>query len=109
MHIEDIKSWDKLPVADRLIYLRGFFRIGHIKQAKRHELEEFMVLLANTPFTDNPAAKEETERYASVVQHLLQVRISEELHWRSLWFGILAAVVGSLLTLAVQYASRGLR
>jgi hypothetical protein len=101
MHTADIKNWDKLPVADKLIYLRGFFRIGHIKHATRKELEDFLVLLAITPFTDNPKAMGETERYASVVQHLLQVRISEELHWRSFWVSIFAISI-SILALVVS-------
>src|SRR5947207_2618361 len=99
MNASDIPQWDKLPVEDRRVNLRGFFKNGDIKRAKRHELEDFLVLLAITPFTDHPADKEETERYVSVVQHLLQVRISEELHWRSMVAAGIAAVISALALL----------
>lgn len=103
MNASDIPHWEKLPAADRLIYLRAFFSKGDVKRATRQELEDYMVLLAITPFTDNPKAHEEAERFTSVVQHLLQVRISEELHRRSYRLSVAAIIVSALAALAAIF------
>jgi hypothetical protein len=95
MDYTDIKTWEAQSEEEKLLYLRGFFRIGYVKRANRAELEDFLVLLAITPFTDNPLAKE-TERYATIVQHFWQVRVSEEFHWRSMSITVAALVISCL-------------
>jgi len=101
MHISEIKNWGKLPVTDRRIYLRSFFMDGSIKSAFRSELEEFMVVLAMCPGREQHHADlEETERFAIVIQHLLQVGISEELHRRSYRLDISAIIISALAALA---------
>jgi len=100
MHTSDIKSWDKLPIEDKRIYLRAFFMDGSIKRAARAELEDFFVMLAMCPGREgHHADREELERFGTVVQHLLQVRISEELHWRSYRLAVWAIIISGLAAL----------
>ena len=74
--------------------LRGKFRHGDIIQATRQELEEYLVVLANTENEEGlnmPSGyKSETEAFATVIRHLLQVRLGEELHERSHRLSVLA-------------------
>lgn len=89
----NIPNLEKMRWEDQRVYLRAFFIDGRITSASRKELEWFLVILANTP---PEQFKEETERYESVVSHLLQVRISEELHVRSVRWSVIAIVISSL-------------
>jgi hypothetical protein len=101
MHTSEIKSWDKQSWNDRRIYLRAFFMDGSIKQATRRELEEFLVVLANATPADSRREDDraEMEKHAVVIRHLLQVRLGEELHWRSIWLSVLAIVISALAAL----------
>ena len=105
LHLKDISSWERQSEADKMIYLRGFIKMRHIKSVTTDELVEFLVLLANTPFTNDAAAKEEVERYTSLVQHLLQVRLTESLHRRSMIAAVLALVISALALVASWRAS----
>ncbi len=96
LHISDIESWEALSEADKMTYLRGFIKARHIKGVTTDELVEFLVLLVNTPFTDKPREKEEVERYTSLVKQLLQVRLTESLHRRSMIAAGLALVLSVL-------------
>jgi hypothetical protein len=103
MHIADVQDWDKLSWENKRIYLQGVFTRGEILESTRQELEVFLVVLANA----NPAAFSKEldmalmEKQAIVIRHLLQIRLGEELHWRSYWVSILAIVL-SFLALIVS-------
>jgi hypothetical protein len=98
MHTSEIKSWDKQSWNDKRIYLRAFFMDGSIKHSTRSELEEFLVVLAMATPADSRREDDraEMERHAVVIRHLLQVRLGEELHWRSIWLSVIAIVVSAL-------------
>ena len=98
MHTSDIKSWDKQSWNDKRIYLRSFFMDGSIKHSTRSELEEFLVVLAMATPADSRREDDraEMERHAVVIRHLLQVRLGEELHWRSFRLSVIAIVVSAL-------------
>jgi len=98
MHTSEIKSWDKLPWNDRRVYVRAFFTDGSIKHSTRKELEEFLIVLANATPADSRREDDraEMEKHAVVIRHLLQVRLGEELHWRSIRLSVLAIVVSAL-------------
>jgi hypothetical protein len=98
MHTTDISSWDKQSWNDKRIYLRAFFMDGSIKHSTRKELEEFLVVLANATPADSRREDDraEMEKHAVVIRHLLQVRLGEELHWRSIRLSVLAIVVSAL-------------
>ena len=111
MNASDIPHWDKQSVADKLIFLRAFFLKGDIKRAKRHELEDYLVVLATVTDRDNPKQQDEIQRFRTVVQQLLEIRISEELHDRSiLWsrvaigISILALMLSGWQALEAHFA-----
>ena len=95
MHTSDIKSWDKLPWNDRRVYVRAFFTDGSIKHSTRKELEEFLIVLANATPADSRREDDraEMEKHAVVIRHLLQVRLGEELHWRSIYIAAGAVII----------------
>jgi len=101
MHTSDIKSWDKQSWNDKRIYLRAFFMDGSIKHSTRKELEEFLVVLAMATPADSRREDDraEMERHAVVIRHLLQVRLGEELHWRSIYLAIFALIISALALL----------
>jgi hypothetical protein len=75
-------------------YLRTKFTSGEITQATRKELERYLVVLANADERiSNPRYKPETEAFGIVIRHLLQVRLGEELHWRSIKVSLLAVAI----------------
>jgi hypothetical protein len=85
--------------------LRGRFLQGTIANASRKELEYYLIVLANSTLINGsavptPAHAVETDALANAVRHLLQVRISEELHWRSMVAARIAAGI-SVLALCV--------
>src|ERR1035438_10515336 len=80
--------------------VNNVFNTGEINKASRAQLEEYLVILCNVEDSDFPNPKARNERYALVVSHLLNVRISEELHrvserrsWCAIGISILAVVV----------------
>src|ERR1017187_5357875 len=85
--------------------LRGYFTLGTITKATRKELEHYLVVLANS--TDSKSSSlenSEAERFAVVIKHLLDVKISEELHEKSVktskrafWLSIAAITVSLLM------------
>jgi hypothetical protein len=82
-------------------YLKSIFTQKDIANASRQNLEEFLIVLANTIHAGDARYKEETECFASVVRHLLQVCIEEELHQRSVrvsWFAIGISILALLLS-----------
>jgi hypothetical protein len=79
---------------DERTNLRTKFSSGEITQATRKELEKYLVVLANADERiSNPRYKPETEAFGLVVRHLLQVRLGEELHWRSIKVSLLAVAI----------------
>ena len=75
-------------------YLREKFSSGDITKATRKELERYLVVLANaTPNGYAPGYREEADRFAVVIRHLLQIRLGEELHEKSHRISVLAFVV----------------
>ena len=80
--------------------LRVRFTTGDITKAKRKELERYLVVLANANppggINPHPSYNIETETFATVVRHLLQVRLGEELHWRSIKVSGIAIVISLL-------------
>lgn len=82
------------------VYLRSMFSKDTITQASRRDLERALVILAHAGEKD-PWPKE-TENFRSTVTQLLQVRVAEELHSRSLHLSrwAIAVSVGSLLVSA---------
>jgi hypothetical protein len=78
-------------------YLRSRFRRGVIVNATRKDLERAIVILAHA--ADKDAWPHETEIFRSTVSQLLQVRISEELHWRSMVAAAVAAAISALALL----------
>jgi carbon starvation protein CstA len=100
--------------------LVAHFRKGDIAGAKREELEWFMVVLANTPSRAANTAEathakheSETRLFADIIQHLLVVRVAEELHGKShnlsVW-ALVVAVAAALFALgAVVSAERLVR
>lgn len=62
--------------------LRIKFSTGDITKATRPELERYLVVLANSRapagLTPDAIYTPETEAFAAVVRHILQVRLSEE-------------------------------
>lgn len=106
MNASDIPNWDKQPSADRLVYLRAAFLSYDIKNAKRRDLEDYLVVLANAKGRDTQEQRDEIARFGVTVQQLLQVRISEELHWRSMIAAALALVI-SVLSLYVAWHKNG--
>ena len=81
--------------------VRNAFATGKIGAASRKELEHYLIVLANTRRMGDQNWQADTEAFASVVRQLLQVRISEELHWRSMVAAGIAALI-SLLSLGVS-------
>jgi hypothetical protein len=82
-------------------YLKSIFTQKDIANASRQNLEEFLIVLANTIHAGDARYKEETECFASVVRHLLQVCIEEELHQRSVrvsWFAIGISILALALS-----------
>ena len=76
------------------------FKDGSVLDADRRTLERWMVALAEV----RPSV-EDTERWnvrrADAIKLLLQVRITERLHWWS-WFLSLSALVVAVLALVVS-------
>jgi hypothetical protein len=111
MNASEIPNWHKMPIADRFIYLRSAFIQGDIKDASRRDLEDYLVVLANTERHNNLKQQEEIERFRAVVRQFLDIRISEELHDRSvLWsrvaigISILALVLSGWQALEAHFA-----
>ena len=74
--------------------LREKFTTNAIINAKRKELEQCLVILANSAGdTTNAQAKAETERFSMVVSQLLQVRINEELAKRASNLSLCAIII----------------
>lgn len=76
--------------------LRELFTNGDITKAKRKELERYLVVLANSRAPADysvPDFFQETKAFATVVRHLLQVRLGEELHEKSHRTSVLALAV----------------
>ena len=95
----DYKSWD-----DQRKELGRAFTKDAIAIASRRELEHYMIVLANTVRTGDENYRRETDRFAEVVRHLLQIRISQELHGESSRISRRAVVV-SLWSLLVAAAA----
>src|ERR1051326_4382398 len=83
--------------------LRLIFKEKKIVSASRRELEHYLIVLANTRRTGDQNWQADTECFATVVRHLLQIRISEELHWRSM---VAAGVSALLAALSVSEIGR---
>ena len=80
--------------------LRARFAAGDITIAKPKELEWYLVVLANSRWTtdmpgNQPLHKEETETYATIIRHLLMIRLGEELHAKSHKISVWALVVAT--------------
>ena len=82
-------------------YLRSQFRRGVITGASRKDLERALVILAHS--ADQDPWPKETEIFRATVSQLLQVRISEELHWRSMVAAGIAAVISFLALFVSGY------
>ena len=67
--------------------LRTRFSNGDIIKATRKELEEYLIVLANSLWPEEAgrraAHEAETEAFSIVLRHLLAIRLGEELHQRS--------------------------
>ncbi len=85
------ESWD-----DKYRKMKDDFNLDKIATSSRKQLEHYLVIIANTPMAD----KTEAERYASVIRHLLQVRINEELHNKSYKLSVIAIVVAAIAAVA---------
>jgi hypothetical protein len=94
----NIPHWDKLSIEDRRTYVRGFFINGKIKKATREQLEDYLITMANAPYDGKREYQEEQERFSVAIRHLLQTRISEDLHRKSMRLSI-AAIIISFLSL----------
>ena len=93
----DYTSWD-----DQRTELRRKFTTDKITKSTRKELEHYLVVLANSTRKGDTSHHDETERFESVISHLLHIRISEQLHWRSMVAAGIAIVV-SVLALVQGY------
>lgn len=88
--------------------LQAPFRTGDITKASRKELEWALVVLAHADDKPDAYAKQ-TPHFRAVVGQLLHIRISEQLHWRSMWMSFAALVVSIVVavTMVVQTLQRG--
>ncbi len=77
------------------------FDTDAIATEPRHKLERYLVTLAQVKMA-SVENQDWNNRRADVIRHLLQVRISEELHRRS-WRVSVAALIVSILALAVGF------
>jgi hypothetical protein len=74
--------------------LRARFTTGEIIKSTRNELEWYLVVLANSSDSQcRTIENTEAERFATVIRHLLQARIAEDLHEKSHNLSIWALVV----------------
>ena len=89
----NIPNLEKMPWPDQRVYLRAFFIQGTVASASRKELEWFLIILANT---NDQKHEEESENYKSTITQLLQVRINEELHGRTVLWAKVAVVISAL-------------
>jgi hypothetical protein len=103
----NVPNWESLSWVDRRAHLRGAFRLGKITSSTRKDLEEYLVVLANTTEGGKMDPREETERFATVVRHLLQVRVSEELHERSRRLSFWALGISGAALLASAWQAWG--
>ena len=90
--------------------LKIAFSKGEILGAKIRELERYLVVLANTPYSGNPSPasseeirhKSETETYSDIIRHLLMIRLGERLHAKShrlAFWAFIASIVAILISI----------
>ena len=90
--------------------LRDRFAREDITSTPRKELEGYLVVLANTPNPSHrddpiyPKYETETKLFAAIIQHLLVVRIAEELHKKSHRISVWA-LRAALCSLAIALAA----
>ena len=92
------ESWD-----DKYRKMKGDFNLDKIASSSRKQLEHYLIIIANTPMAD----KAESDRLATVISHLLQVRINEELHGKSYKVAIVAIVVAFIAAAAAVWQAIG--
>jgi hypothetical protein len=77
--------------------IRKRFASGDIVKSTRKELEWYLVVLVNSreapPRFDQETHENTIEAFAVVIRHLLQVRLGEELHWRSIKVSVIAVLI----------------
>lgn len=81
--------------ADERSKLRELFTNGEITKSTRKELEWYLVVMANTLWVPgpNPLHIPENKAFATVIRHLLQIRLGEELHRKTNRISVFALVV----------------
>jgi len=83
--------------------INSAFQTWSVLTAPRKQLERWLVTLC-TVRMEHPKNDEHNHLRADAIKHLLQVRVTERLHWRSLLVSI-AALVISIFALVVGYAN----
>jgi hypothetical protein len=107
MKIREMADWKDKSWDIKNTYLHSLFRTGEITQASRKDLEEYLVVLAHADDKADPYPKQ-TPHFRAVVGQLLHIRISEELHWRSMVAACVSIVI-SALALLVAWDEHQLR
>jgi hypothetical protein len=77
-------NWQTETWEQRRTWLRSRFKRHTIARAKRRELENYLMHLASEPDKVAYDVEAETRRYGHVIQHFLQVRVTERSFWLSL-------------------------
>ena len=77
--------------------LRGYFKWGKICKFSQKKLAWYLVVLANAKDQKDEDLKSETERFATIISQLIQIRISQRAYWVS-WVAVGVSIVAAIIT-----------
>lgn len=104
-----ISAWKNPPIPNWEMErhtLRGYIKWGKICKFSQKKLAWYLVVLANAKDQTDEDLKSETERFATIIGQLIQIRISQRAYWLS-WVAVGVSIVAAVITwIQVQHELR---